>query len=106
MGLPTGGGRPWSPLTESNRRPSPYHGDALPTELRGRTRRRAYTVAGRADDLVGRLVLTCWSSSPAGGRTGCRTLAAGRERDPPVVVGLAVDLEPPLITTSGRERHL
>ncbi len=28
------GGR--SPLTESNRRPSPYHGDALPTELRGR----------------------------------------------------------------------
>ena len=25
-----------SPLTESNRRPSPYHGDALPTELRGR----------------------------------------------------------------------
>jgi len=22
-----------SPLTESNRRPSPYHGDALPTEL-------------------------------------------------------------------------
>ena len=29
----------WSPLTESNRRPSPYHGDALPTELRGRARR-------------------------------------------------------------------
>jgi hypothetical protein len=29
----------WSPLTESNRRPSPYHGDALPTELRGRSRR-------------------------------------------------------------------
>jgi hypothetical protein len=27
----------WSPLTESNRRPSPYHGDALPTELRGHT---------------------------------------------------------------------
>src|SRR3954464_11577964 len=26
---------PQSPLTESNRRPSPYHGDALPTELRG-----------------------------------------------------------------------
>ena len=24
-----------SPLTESNRRPSPYHGDALPTELTG-----------------------------------------------------------------------
>src|SRR5512132_3954045 len=28
---------PGSPLTESNRRPSPYHGDALPTELRGHT---------------------------------------------------------------------
>ena len=26
----------WSPFTESNRRPSPYHGDALPTELKGR----------------------------------------------------------------------
>src|SRR3954447_640878 len=25
-----------SPFTESNRRPSPYHGDALPTELKGR----------------------------------------------------------------------
>jgi hypothetical protein len=49
-----------SPLTESNRRPSPYHGDALPTELRGpawarygslrqRSRRasRAYTTAAR-----------------------------------------------------------
>ena len=24
-----------SPVTESNRRPSPYHGDALPTELTG-----------------------------------------------------------------------
>src|SRR5205085_11845455 len=36
----------WSPLTESNRRPSPYHGDALPTELRGRegrSRNRART---------------------------------------------------------------
>ncbi len=27
----------WSPLTESNRGPSPYHGDALPSELRGRS---------------------------------------------------------------------
>ena len=26
----------WSPLSDSNQRPSPYHGDALPTELRGR----------------------------------------------------------------------
>jgi hypothetical protein len=30
-----------SPLTDSNRRPPPYHGGALPTELRG----RAWTVA-------------------------------------------------------------
>ena len=28
----------WSPLPDSNRRPSPYHGDALPTELSGLTR--------------------------------------------------------------------
>src|SRR6266545_7334878 len=27
-----------SPLTDSNRRPPPYHGGALPTELRGRVR--------------------------------------------------------------------
>src|SRR4051812_34614043 len=27
-----------SPLTDSNRRPPPYHGGALPTELRGRSR--------------------------------------------------------------------
>src|SRR3954454_196583 len=27
-----------SPLTDSNRRPLPYHGSALPTELRGRAR--------------------------------------------------------------------
>src|SRR6185295_13566122 len=29
---------PKSPLTDSNRRPPPYHGGALPTELRGRSR--------------------------------------------------------------------
>src|ERR1017187_2479089 len=36
-GLPSRPIRPltWSPVTESNRRPSPYHGDALPTELTG-----------------------------------------------------------------------
>src|SRR5580704_16051131 len=35
--LPSRSVRPltWSPVTESNRRPSPYHGDALPTELTG-----------------------------------------------------------------------
>ena len=30
------GGKP-SPLSDSNRRPPPYHGGALPTELRGRS---------------------------------------------------------------------
>src|ERR671930_1588302 len=36
-----------SPLTDSNRRPPPYHGGALPTELRGRSRhfRRALTAS-------------------------------------------------------------
>ena len=37
-----------SPLTDSNRRPPPYHGGALPTELRG----RGVTVAART--AVGR----------------------------------------------------
>lgn len=36
-GLGTGKFRPdWSPVTESNRRPAPYHGAALPSELTGR----------------------------------------------------------------------
>src|SRR5215831_9436172 len=30
---------PASPLTDLNRRPLPYHGSALPTELRGRSQR-------------------------------------------------------------------
>src|SRR6185369_6385982 len=37
-----------SPLTESNRRPSPYHGDALPTELRGREHVLDQAVRARA----------------------------------------------------------
>ena len=37
--------RPASPLTDSNRRPLPYHGSALPTELRGQGPAR---IAGRA----------------------------------------------------------
>ena len=65
----------WSPLTESNRRPSPYHGDALPTELRGRPRhaatpasqmehraRRAYTT----DDRQVRSSLTAVALNAAG----------------------------------------
>jgi hypothetical protein len=34
------GGKP-SPLSDSNRRPPPYHGGALPTELRGRSGHRS-----------------------------------------------------------------
>src|SRR3954471_2618915 len=33
-----------SPFTESNRRPSPYHGDALPTELKGRAQEPSETL--------------------------------------------------------------
>src|SRR4051812_16446938 len=43
-----------SPLTESNRRPSPYHGDALPTELRGRVMYvPAHALAKRTRHLAG-----------------------------------------------------
>src|ERR1700730_1066109 len=64
----------WSPVTESNRRPSPYHGDALPTELTGPiftcltwgfalTRRPPHHVAETASRTsVGELtvLLPCW----------------------------------------------
>src|SRR4051812_18402766 len=40
-----------SPFTESNRRPSPYHGDALPTELKGRARRAVEDSTRRPDAL-------------------------------------------------------
>src|SRR5664279_3016565 len=50
-----------SPNRESNPRPSPYHGDALPTELLGRPRylvNQAATVRvhalGRPDEIIGR----------------------------------------------------
>ncbi|CAD5957245.1 exported protein of unknown function [Streptomyces sp. KY75] len=33
-----------SPNAESNRRPSPYHGDALPTELLGRARKTLHAL--------------------------------------------------------------
>ena len=36
---------PASPLTDSNRRPLPYHGSALPTELRGRGRQDSRAAA-------------------------------------------------------------
>src|SRR5919198_4222862 len=35
-----------SPLTDSNRRPPPYHGGALPTELRGRVGKCSARLSG------------------------------------------------------------
>ena len=40
-----------SPVTESNRRPSPYHGDALPTELTGLVARTEHSALGRCSCL-------------------------------------------------------
>ena len=67
----------WSPVTESNRRPSPYHGDALPTELRGR-------------------VFSCltWGFAPGGGQLRSCT---------PVIQRLT-DHMPGQVTRSGRWR--
>ena len=47
--MSSGGALTQSPFTESNRRPSPYHGDALPTELKGQCQRGEYTE--KADKL-------------------------------------------------------
>src|SRR5688572_22375926 len=49
----TGGSCCTSPFTESNRRPSPYHGDALPTELKGRARRAVEDATRRPVDALG-----------------------------------------------------
>src|SRR3954467_7107924 len=43
------GSRTQSPFTESNRRPSPYHGDALPTELKGQRRRTVHRGSGERE---------------------------------------------------------
>src|SRR4051812_13781921 len=55
--------RSLSPFTESNRRPSPYHGDALPTELKGRAEERDYTVS-RPDVKSGKKCLAGPSFRP------------------------------------------
>ena len=38
-----------SPLPDSNRRPPPYHGGALPTELRGRVGQSSHVLDGRIE---------------------------------------------------------
>src|SRR5262245_55209336 len=40
-----------SPNTESNRRPSPYHGDALPTELLGRARKTLHASGSKVKSV-------------------------------------------------------
>src|SRR4029077_2417694 len=66
---------PPSPLTDSNRRPLPYHGSALPTELRGRSRKRL-AEPGRAAALV-----TSTSSSSVGSHADPSGRAARRGGD-------------------------
>src|SRR5690606_12637837 len=62
-----------SPLTESNRRPSPYHGDALPTELRGRATPAAFAALVRVHGPPGPV-------KP--GYPPARRPAVGRDRGP------------------------
>ncbi len=66
-----------SPLTDSNRRPPPYHGGALPTELRGRSPECSPTSGGSAPTPAVRRVP---SAATAGGRRRHR----GRWRSPPL----------------------
>src|SRR3712207_5820429 len=84
---------PTSPFTESNRRPSPYHGDALPTELKGRARERVNPTKPLAatggpswtvpSDCISRSV-TGWTGPLAGGPTRAGdVLERPRVRVPP-----------------------
>ena len=94
---PEGGARrrldPSSPLTESNRGPSPYHGDALPSELRGRRWDRIIETQGpgartgrggsnEGESGVGTGVRRKWRDvpeGPAGARS--RAVVGRRRRD-------------------------
>src|ERR1700722_11500794 len=74
----------WSPVTESNRRPSPYHGDALPTELTG----PVSTADG--DELTVLLASRCllhgWMAAPAHDRSARSRDGAGN-RTPSAIRG-------------------
>ena len=66
----------WSPVTESNRRPSPYHGDALPTELTG----PIFTYLTWAFAILSRdaqAALRCTSLAPHRGQAS-RPITSGR----------------------------
>src|SRR4051795_5353889 len=87
-----------SPFTESNRRPSPYHGDALPTELKGRARRAVEDSTRRPDALGdgGGRTGSGSDEQPPGGGTGGRGTDAGAGQQPalqPVVGQRAADQE-------------
>ena len=71
--VPPPAGRCPSPFTESNRRPSPYHGDALPTELKGQS-------LSAARDRT--RPLTAWATLPQ--RTEC-TKTSDRSDSPAAV---------------------
>src|SRR5213075_1852042 len=70
-----------SPLTESNRRPSPYHGDALPTELRGRQGRRSGLVKStqprRGPGNRGPALPTTYPGGSGGGAVATRSSDVG-----------------------------
>ena len=66
----------WSPLTDSNRRPLPYHGSALPTELRGQKTCKSASRSERQPRLGTTRNLESWSI--AAKCRGCRCLAATR----------------------------
>src|SRR5690606_12058542 len=81
----------WSPFTESNRRPSPYHGDALPTELKGRAlarapetlqpARRGLYSGGSTEQLEHRFGLNAQATGGAGVQPRLESLLGQRSRD-------------------------
>jgi hypothetical protein len=68
-----------SPLTDSNRRPLPYHGSALPTELRGRWCQPIDSGdTGAGGSLRTRLAAATACAAPAGIRSASRLCRAVR----------------------------
>ena len=71
-----------SPLTESNRRPSPYHGDALPTELRGREPDEDTRPRGARGQLDRRALAPVTRTAPDRWPVGRSTRVAGEGFEP------------------------
>ena len=70
------GPAPASPLTDSNRRPLPYHGSALPTELRGQGPAR---IAAQRPDRRRRRLVVIWSTCCAPDSPSARDAEAIRD---------------------------